>query len=54
MLNQWRRAGIGALIDYPGRANMLDALMDGRTLTARELATAAGVAPQPRVGICPG
>jgi hypothetical protein len=40
MLNQGRLAEIGALIGNPGRANMLDALMDGRALTARELAAA--------------
>jgi hypothetical protein len=40
MLNQSRLAEIGALIGDPGRANMLDALMDGRALTARELAAA--------------
>lgn len=46
MLKQSRLAEIGALIGDPGRANMLDALMDGRALTARELAAAAGVAPR--------
>jgi|SRR5665213_911249 len=50
MLNQSRLAEIGALIGDPGRANMLDALMDGRALTARELAAAAGVAPQTASG----
>jgi DNA-binding transcriptional ArsR family regulator len=50
MLNQSRLAEIGALIGDPGRANMLDALMDGRALTARELAGAAGVAPQTASG----
>jgi len=37
---------IGALIGDPARANMLAALMDGRALTARELAEVAGVTPQ--------
>jgi DNA-binding transcriptional ArsR family regulator len=50
MLKQSRLAEIGALIGDPGRANMLDALMDGRALTARELAAAAGVAPQTASG----
>jgi DNA-binding transcriptional ArsR family regulator len=43
-------AEIGALIGDPGRANMLDALMDGRALTARELAEQAGVTPQTASG----
>ena len=49
-LNQSRLAEIGALIGDPGRANMLDVLMDGRALTARELAGAAGVASQTASG----
>ncbi|MBP1179773.1 ArsR/SmtB family transcription factor [Methylobacterium sp. PvR107] len=36
---------IGALIGDPGRANILSALLDGRALTATELAWTAGVAP---------
>ena len=36
---------IGALVGDPGRANMLSALLDGRALTATELAWSAGVAP---------
>jgi DNA-binding transcriptional ArsR family regulator len=43
-------AEIGALIGDPGRAAMLDALMDGRSLTARELALYAGIAPQTASG----
>jgi DNA-binding transcriptional ArsR family regulator len=43
-------AEIGALIGDPGRANMLDILMDGRALTARELADHAGVTPQTASG----
>lgn len=38
-------AGIAALIGEPTRTAMLVALMDGRALTAGELARAAGVAP---------
>lgn len=39
-------AEIGALVGDPARAGMLVALMDGRALTAGELAGAAGVTPQ--------
>ena len=39
-------AEIAALLGDPGRANMLVALMDGRALTATELAGVAGVTPQ--------
>jgi DNA-binding transcriptional ArsR family regulator len=39
-------AMIGSLIGDPARANMLTALMDGRALTAGELAREAGVTPQ--------
>jgi DNA-binding transcriptional ArsR family regulator len=39
-------AEIAALAGDPARAAMLHALMDGRALTARELAIAAGVTPQ--------
>ena len=35
---------IGALVGDPGRANMLSALLDGRALTASELAWSGGVA----------
>ena len=38
-------AEIAALIGDPARANMLDALLDGRALTAGELAYVAHVAP---------
>jgi len=41
---------IGALIGVPGRANMLMALMDGRALTAGELAGEAGVSLQTASG----
>ena len=39
-------AVIGHLIGVPARANMLSALLDGRALTATELAFHAGVTPQ--------
>src|SRR6476661_3189388 len=39
-----RIAFIAALIGDPARANMLTALMDGRALTASELAEAGGIA----------
>lgn len=39
-------AGIAHLMGDPARANMLQALMDGRALTAKELSWLAGVAPQ--------
>ncbi|WP_407493434.1 ArsR/SmtB family transcription factor [Pseudooceanicola sp. MF1-13] len=41
---------LGALIGVPGRANMLLALMDGRALTAGELAGEAGVSLQTASG----
>lgn len=43
-------AEIGALIGDPGRAAMLEALMDGRALTATELSAQAGVTPQTASG----
>jgi DNA-binding transcriptional ArsR family regulator len=43
-------AEIGALVGDPARANMLAALLDGRALTAKELAERAGVAPQTTSG----
>lgn len=39
-------AEVAALVGNPARANMLTALLDGRALTATELAYAGGVAPQ--------
>ena len=39
-------AKLGALIGDSGRANMLVALLEGRALTAGELAHRAGVTPQ--------
>ena len=43
-------AEIGALVGDPARANMLEALMDRRALTAKELASLAGVTPQTASG----
>jgi DNA-binding transcriptional ArsR family regulator len=45
-----RFAEIAALVGDPARANMLSALMDGRALTAGELAYFAGVSPQTTSG----
>jgi len=39
-------AEIAALVGEPARATMLSALLDGRALTASELAYAARVTPQ--------
>lgn len=39
-------AAVAALVGDPARANILSALMDGRALTASELAREAGVTPQ--------
>ena len=43
-------AEIGALVGNPARANVLTALLDGRALTATELAWAARVSPQTTSG----
>lgn len=43
-------AQVGALVGDPARAAMLQALMDGRALTAGELAGVAGVTPQTASG----
>jgi DNA-binding transcriptional ArsR family regulator len=43
-------AEVAALSGDPARASMLHALMDGRALTATELARAAGIAPQTASG----
>jgi DNA-binding transcriptional ArsR family regulator len=43
-------AEVAALVGNPARANMLTALLDGRALTATELAFAGGVAPQTASG----
>jgi DNA-binding transcriptional ArsR family regulator len=50
MLRPTALAEIGSLIGDPGRANMLDALMDGRALTAKELADHAAITPQTASG----
>ena len=50
MVNTAALAEIGALVGDPGRANMLAALLNGRPLTALELATYAGVTPQTASG----
>jgi DNA-binding transcriptional ArsR family regulator len=46
MVNANRLAEIGSLVGEPTRAAMLLALMDGRALTATELARSAGITPQ--------
>jgi DNA-binding transcriptional ArsR family regulator len=43
-------AEVAALVGDPARANMLCALLDGRALTASELAYSAGVSPQTASG----
>lgn len=50
MATQTAFAEIAALAGDPARAGMLYALMDGRALTASELAQAAGVTPQTASG----
>jgi DNA-binding transcriptional ArsR family regulator len=50
MLENATLAEIGALVGDPGRASMLVALLDGRALTAGELAAHAGVTPQTASG----
>ncbi len=46
MTTTTKLATVAALIGDPARAAMLQAMMDGRALTATELARIAGVAPQ--------
>ena len=46
MTSQSLFAEVAALSGDPARASMLHALMDGRALTATELARAAGITPQ--------
>ena len=48
MLTTAAFAETAALMGDPARANMLAALMDGRALTAKELAAAARVTAQTR------
>jgi DNA-binding transcriptional ArsR family regulator len=50
MSDTTRIAATAALIGDPARANILTALMDGRALTAKELAFAAHVSPQTTSG----
>jgi DNA-binding transcriptional ArsR family regulator len=50
MLKTSAFAETAALVGDPARAGMLAALMDGRALTASELATCAGVTPQTASG----
>jgi len=50
MLSTASLAETAALVGDPARANMLVALMDGRALTATELARVAGVTPQTASG----
>lgn len=50
MLSTSMFAETAALVGDPARANMLAALMDGRALTAKELALAAGITPQTASG----
>ncbi len=50
MVSTTALAETAALVGDPARANMLAALMDGRALTASELARAASVAPQTASG----
>jgi DNA-binding transcriptional ArsR family regulator len=45
-----RMASVAALLGDPARANILTALMDGRALTAKELAFAGHVSPQTASG----
>ncbi len=50
MLSTSDFAEAAALVGDPARANMLAALMDGRALTAKELASTAGITPQTASG----
>lgn len=50
MIEDMRLAEIAALVGDPARANILSALLDGRALTAGELAYAARVSPQTASG----
>jgi DNA-binding transcriptional ArsR family regulator len=50
MASHAKFAEVAALAGDPARASMLHALMDGRALTASELAHAAGIAPQTASG----
>lgn len=50
MLSMSTFAEVAGLAGDPARANMLVVLMDGRALTAKELAHAAGITPQTASG----
>src|SRR6266567_5380255 len=50
MSNAPHMAAVAALVGDPARANILCALLDGRALTATELAYAAHVTPQTASG----
>lgn len=50
MASNARFAEVAAIAGDPTRAGMLHALMDGRALTALELAHVAGIAPQTASG----
>src|SRR5262245_63320966 len=50
MASHARFAEVAAMAGDPARASMLHALMDGRALTASELARAASVTPQTASG----
>jgi DNA-binding transcriptional ArsR family regulator len=50
MASNARFAEVAAIAGDPTRAGMLHALMDGRALTASELAHVAGIAPQTASG----
>jgi len=50
MASTGKFAAVAALVGDPARAGMLHALMDGRALTASELARVAGVTPQTASG----
>jgi DNA-binding transcriptional ArsR family regulator/predicted transcriptional regulator len=50
MIGPLDMAGVAALVGDPARATMLAALMDGRALTATELALDAGISPQTASG----
>ena len=49
-MNAPQMAEVASLVGDPARANILCALLDGRALTAGELAYAAGVTPQTASG----
>ena len=50
MSDSTRIAGTAALLGDPARANILAVLLDGRALTAKELAYAAHITPQTASG----